>query len=669
MLRSQWLLLLLTIWHTSALQALYCVCTTRTYRGDRYSVPGYIPSTGFDTYSSSSLTNCFLGGGINASDNRGYNGHIGYIRPVKSFHIHSYSGSDVEPNSSFTRDLNSNGFGSDSIEVNHDCIRSDSIDLNDDGSGSLSTDVNDDGSGSDSTDVNIDNLSDSTGNLQSTNLTDENVYAIGIPKSKIKPKPLPLQDNAPLENQPLPPWAFEFVTGCDVPKENYVPRHYTEAEIQEHFKKVNEETRKKAVTTRLDETKNAPVKSYGFKFKQIQPVRHHNGKAFTFYYIHSLHTDVIPVLLNSLRRVAKRHLGAGRITALRIPGMKNEFYSVVGLREDFFDLSRNLTNVIFRNVPMTATFDKPIIGRLRLKGPIIAVAGHIEIDQDDQPQGRGTSSGSTEDTKIEIVNKNHYLCALSRDAYLDMEVKIEYIANYVMPEKGPESLNRDITDDGFIHFCSSCSPIEVFAFDGDRRGIDEESTSEIVTLELHTDGSTTPRLGLLSCASFIETWFERTLEAFRKDCTRDLDALDDEMRSITTFERVNKELFRHTPWNPYRLPEDKYPAKYSWFYRKDVKRQYPLDPESKLAKREQLERWNKHLAHEVEKMDKALATGPSDFDQPEERALTVEEMEEKTGFNGPMWVFQDPLGGGVLSQDAVFRFDEKEDPLQFPLED
>ncbi|CDR95972.1 DNA-directed RNA polymerase subunit [Babesia bigemina] len=508
-----------------------------------------------------------------------------------------------------------------------------------------------------------------TANLsRAASADDSSVEAMGIPDSPLKPKPLPIDPGVPLENQPLPPWALEFVTGNEVPKGPYTPRHYTEAEIAAHFEKVNADTRSRAVTRHVQESKGAPLKSYGFKFKQIQPVRHHNGRAFTFFYAHSLHTDVIPVLMNSLRRVAKRHLGAGRITALRIPGMKNEFYSVVGLREDFFDLARNLSNVIFRNVPLTATFEKPLIGRLRLKGPIIAVAGHLEFDEDAQTEGRGTSSGSAEDRKIEVVNKNHYICALSKDAYLDMEVKIEYIANYVIPERGPESLNRDIGPDGFIHFCSSCLPVEVFAFDGDRRGMDEDSTSEIVTLELHTDGSTTPRLALLNSATFLERWFERTLEAFHNDCKRDLDALEESKQSMHIDELMHHELCRNVPWNPYRLPEDRRSAKARWFYRKDVRRQYPIDPESKLAKEEQRKEWEEVLENQMKYNERIAPKLVDDSESKPDRYLTHEEIEELAEMKAPSWVFQDPLGCGYLGQGAVLEFDKNGNPLEFPIE-
>lgn len=67
-------------------------------------------------------------------------------------------------------------------------------------------------------------------------------------------------------------------------------------------------------------------------------------------------------LMNAFHRIVHRFTGGGRATALRIPGLVNECYNVVGLREDYFDLCNNLRNVILRNVPASATFEKPLIG-------------------------------------------------------------------------------------------------------------------------------------------------------------------------------------------------------------------------------------------------------------------------------------------------------------------
>ncbi|KAK2195205.1 bifunctional RNA polymerase [Babesia duncani] len=480
--------------------------------------------------------------------------------------------------------------------------------------------------------------------------------------TKLKKVPFPVNNNAPLSNIPLPPWAFELVARND-PSEPYVPRHYSEEEIAEYMNK--EETRRKVIYKDMQTIPCEKLKSYGFKFKQIQPVRHFNGNAFTYFYVHSLHTDVIPVLLNSLRRVAKRHLGAGRITALRIPGFENEFYSVVGLREDYFDLVRNLRGIVFRNVPESATFNKPIIGRLRLKGPIIAVAGHIDLEFDEDSVKVGSSSGSFNDRKVEIVNKNHYVCTLSNDAYLSMDVKIEYIANYVIPEHGPESLNRDITDDGFIHFCSSCLPVQKFAFQGDRRGLDESSTSEIVTLEVHTDGSTTPKLALLKSATFLLNWFQRSLEALQTDPSPDYVSMESAKREINLAELVHPELHRNVPWNPYKNARERIADRLKWFYRKDVIRQYPIDPESRMAKEEQLAEWHRGLENQL-LYEQQIPPVLSD-DEENESIMDRRERETEEAYNNPpSWVFKDPAGPGNLGQGAIFDFDPNDITMPRP---
>ncbi|EKX72555.1 DNA-directed RNA polymerase, alpha subunit, N terminal domain containing protein [Theileria equi strain WA] len=465
----------------------------------------------------------------------------------------------------------------------------------------------------------------------------------------------PFDRDAPLQDAPVPPWIVKFVGGNE-PEEDYVPRHYTEEEIQTEIAKYNKESRERTVLSEVKEIECVKLKSYGLKFKQIQPVRYHNGKAFTFFYVHSLHTDVIPVLMNSLRRVAKRHIGAGRITALRVPGLEHEFLSIVGLREDFFQLSRNLRGIIFRNVPETATFTNPIIARLRIKGPLIAVAGHLKIEQE-EPTDIGSSSGSFTDRKIEIVNKNHYICTLSPNSYLTMDVKIEYIANYVVPEHGPESLERDITDDGFIHFCSSCNPISVFAFRGERRGLDEQTTSEIVTLELHTDGSTTPRLGLLKTNAFLLEWFERTLVALRTDCKPDYASIADDRDYNTRVEMMHPELNRHLPWNPYIQPQDRAAARQRWFYRQDVRRQYAIDPESRMAKEEQLAAWKKDLEDQIafeEQLPPALDDG---MEAPETILERRNREQEEKDESPPSWLFKDPAGPGNIGQWPIFEFD------------
>lgn len=149
---------------------------------------------------------------------------------------------------------------------------------------------------------------------------------------------------------------------------------------------------------------------------------------------------------------------------------------------------------------------------------MIVVAGHMKFDE----------SSSENAKNVEIINKNQYICTLSPNSYLAMDVKIEYMDRYVMTEYGPESINRDITDDGFIHFNSEVKPVEIFGYSGERRGLNMDILTEFVTLQLHTDGTITPRMVLIRAASFMRHWVQQSLKAIHTDFGYDVYAIRDE---------------------------------------------------------------------------------------------------------------------------------------------
>ncbi|PHJ22034.1 dna-directed rna polymerase alpha chain rpoa [Cystoisospora suis] len=100
-----------------------------------------------------------------------------------------------------------------------------------------------------------------------------------------------------------------------------------------------------------------------------------------------------------------------------------------------------------------ANFTHPLRAKLRVKGPLVAVAGHIQL-----PEG------------VEILNKNQYLFTVNSGYYVNMDFKIERIMEYVMPEYGYDSLERDRDEEGFIYFTNHVSPIPIFAYAAERRG-------------------------------------------------------------------------------------------------------------------------------------------------------------------------------------------------------
>ncbi|PFH38065.1 DNA-directed RNA polymerase alpha chain rpoA [Besnoitia besnoiti] len=111
---------------------------------------------------------------------------------------------------------------------------------------------------------------------------------------------------------------------------------------------------------------------------------------------------------------------------------------------------------IYYRIPLelpAANFTQPLRAKLRVRGPLVAVAGHIQL-----PEG------------VEVVNKNQYLFTVNSGYYVNMDFKIERIREYVMPEFGYDSLERDRDEEGFMYFTNYVAPVPVFAYAAERRG-------------------------------------------------------------------------------------------------------------------------------------------------------------------------------------------------------
>ncbi|KAL8432889.1 hypothetical protein ACSSS7_004292 [Eimeria intestinalis] len=298
----------------------------------------------------------------------------------------------------------------------------------------------------------------------------------------------------------------------------------------------------------------------GFRLKQITPpIAHRQGLA-SFFYFHSPHSAPFVPFINACRRES---FGLPRpaITALKIenldsyvdapankppppsyaPQLQQQAQQgqqqqqerqgqglqkgispsaclsrlpvevgmcVVGMREDVEDLVENLRKIVFRRrqgkgrhtsnsfvkagggAAEKGSFENPWVASLSIKGPIAAVAGDLVLPEE-----------------LEIVNKSQYLCFMNSNYYLNLKVKIEEIEEFVLPEFGYESLNRDIDAEGFFYFASYCSPVPVFGFEAQRV---PEAFLEAPDPRAH--GSTVHTFNITSFEQLQQQRFGRSLE-------------------------------------------------------------------------------------------------------------------------------------------------------------
>jgi DNA-directed RNA polymerase subunit alpha len=174
---------------------------------------------------------------------------------------------------------------------------------------------------------------------------------------------------------------------------------------------------------------------------------------------------------NAFRRVLLSSLPGYAITAIRIEGIVHEFSTLPGLVEDVSDMILNL-----KEVRLKATNKKVGKVMVHLKGPGKFKAGDIQ-------------KASAE---VEILNPDHHIATLNKDADFEIELRIGRGKGYVTSE---ENKLPDQTL-GVIAIDSIFTPIKNVRYFVEPTRVGQQTDYEKLILEIETDGSIVPEEGL-----------------------------------------------------------------------------------------------------------------------------------------------------------------------------
>jgi len=169
---------------------------------------------------------------------------------------------------------------------------------------------------------------------------------------------------------------------------------------------------------------------------------------------------------NSLRRILLSSLQGAAVTAVQIQGVVHEFSSIPGVREDVTDLILNVKGIA---VSLEVEGFKRV--RLHAEGPLEVTAGMI-----------------SETAGVEIMNPDHIICHLDKEATLVMELTIESGKGYV-----PAMQNRsEDSPIGLIPVDAIFSPIRQVAYKVENERVGQITDYDRLLLTIETDGSVTP---------------------------------------------------------------------------------------------------------------------------------------------------------------------------------
>ncbi len=169
---------------------------------------------------------------------------------------------------------------------------------------------------------------------------------------------------------------------------------------------------------------------------------------------------------NSLRRILLSSLMGASIVAVRIKGILHEFSTVPGITEDVADIILNLKEVRLRlNEAEQQTL------RIEAKGPGVVLAKDIIAPP-----------------AVEILNPEHKIATLARDAKLEMEMIAKLGRGYVPAERNKEE--GAPVDTIFID--AIFSPVHKVNFTVTNARLGQRTDYDRIVFEVYTDGSVKP---------------------------------------------------------------------------------------------------------------------------------------------------------------------------------
>ena len=181
---------------------------------------------------------------------------------------------------------------------------------------------------------------------------------------------------------------------------------------------------------------------------------------------------------NALRRVLVSSLPGTAITGIKVNNVPHEFTTIKDVVEDVSEIILNLKEVRFKqNVKGISKVD------LRLKGPVQFIARHIQE--------------ATED--FEILNPNHHIATLNKNADVSITLKIGSGIGYVPSDENKEA-EQDLL---MIPIDSIFTPIKNVKYDVVNTRVGQKTDYEKLILEVTTDGSINPVDALTQSAGIL----------------------------------------------------------------------------------------------------------------------------------------------------------------------
>ena len=228
---------------------------------------------------------------------------------------------------------------------------------------------------------------------------------------------------------------------------------------------------------------------------------------------------------NALRRILLSSLEGYAIASIRIDGVKHEFDTIPGVKEDVTNIILNLKKVDLKQIVEDTDFEKAAVS---VSGTEVFSAGDL---------GKVLSG-------FEVLNPELVICHLDPAASFQLEITINKGRGWVPAEENVVPVD----DINILAIDSIYTPIKNVKYSVENHRVDQKTDYEKLLIEITTNGSIHPKDALKEAAKILIHHFmlfsdeKITLETAETDGNEEFDEEVLHMRQILKQKLVDMDL-------------------------------------------------------------------------------------------------------------------------------
>lgn len=202
---------------------------------------------------------------------------------------------------------------------------------------------------------------------------------------------------------------------------------------------------------------------------------------------------------NSLRRVLLTSLPGIAVTTVKIAGVKHQFSTLTGMKEDVVEFVLNIKKVRF-----SGKIDKPVKATIEVTKPGEFTAADIKV------------SGG-----VKVANPELVLGTLNKGSKIEADLTLEKGAGYSPADERPTATI------GLIPVDASFSPVKRVSYKVEETRVGRLTNYDKLTLEVWTDGTMSATDALTESAKILMAYFGQVVNP--KKVEKPAEAIKDEL--------------------------------------------------------------------------------------------------------------------------------------------